>query len=230
MKKIILFFILCLPALVVTAQRDLSGAYGYTSSPQAENVPEAEKDNGYSGTLILLKMEGNTYRFFLEVTTGWPNYHIGELDGTIVFKNDSATYSDADEDPEEPCILKFRVNGETIQINSMNTSFNCEFGQGVYADGDFPWLKKQPQLNNAWLRREYSQSPRARVTATKAVIYKDEKCMVPYTPGKYFIKDDELLAIAESGKSIYTEFITPSGKLVYGWVLKKDIQITNSQD
>lgn len=230
MKRIILFFILCLPALAVPAQRDLSGAYGYTSPPQADDVPEAEKDNGYSGTLILLRMESNTYRFFLDVTTGWPNYHIGELDGTIVFKNDSATYSDADEDPEEPCILKFRVSGQTIHINSMNTSFNCEFGQGVYADGDFPWLKKQPKINNAWLRHEYSQSPRAKVTAAKAVIYKDEKCMAPYNPGKYFIKGDELVAIAESGKSIYTEYITPSGKLVYGWVLKTDLLIVKPED
>lgn len=224
MKKILFITSLLFASCIGYAQADLSGAYGYSFKP-AGNPPEAKKNAGPSGTLVLLKMEGNKYRFWLDITTGWPNYHVGETDGTIVFVNDSATFSNEDEVENNPCILNFKLTGTTININSMSTSFNCEFGVGVNADGDYARLATQPVLNNEWLFKEYHQSPQVLVTAAKAEVFKDEKCQHSYTPAKHLTKNDTIVTIAETDKSIYTEYITSSGKFIYGWVKKAALEI-----
>ena len=97
MKNI--FFIACLSlySFIVTGQTDLSGAYGYLFKPQG-NPPETEKQRGPNGQLVLIKMDNNQYRFWLDVTLGWPNYNVGETDGTITFKNDTASFDNTFED------------------------------------------------------------------------------------------------------------------------------------
>ena len=224
MKKFILICGWLLAVLPSQAQTDHSGAYGYSFKPVGE-PPETEKNNGPAGNLVLLKMEGNTYRFWLDITLGWPNYHVGETDGTITFINDTASFNNSYEDALHPCILKFKISGTTIYIDSRSTSFNCGFGNGVNADGEYARLKTQPVFNNDWLRKEYRQSPLAMITAGRADIFKDEKCLHPYVPKKYFIKNDRIPSIAETDKSIYTEYISADGKFIYGWVKKSALEI-----
>lgn len=207
------------------AQNDLTGAYGYSFPPQG-NPPATEKNNGPKGTLVLVKMQGNQYRFWLDVTLGWPNYHVGETDGTLEFRNDTASFDNTFEDASSPCILSFQVKGQTIRINSHSTSFNCGFGQGVNADGDYARLKTQPALNNDWLKKEYFQSPTAFVSAKKAEIFQDENCTKPFSPRKYFVKGDQFLTISETEQTVYTEYIPSPGKFVWGWVRKRDLIIT----
>lgn len=224
MKKILLITGLSFFILTARAQTDHSGTYGYSFKP-AGDPPKADENKGPAGNLVLLRMEGNTYRFWLDVTLGWPNYHVGETDGTITFATDSAIFSNEEEAETHPCILKFKITGTTIHINSMSTSFNCEFGAGVNADGDYAKLNPQPVLNNDWLFKEYHQSPQALVIAGKAEVFKDERCLHPYSPAKYFSKNDKVITIAETDKSIYTEYITSSGNFLYGWVKKAALEI-----
>ncbi|MCB0739905.1 MAG: hypothetical protein KDB92_02365, partial [Chitinophagaceae bacterium] len=61
---------------------DYSGKYSYAFPPSG-NPPKTEKNRGPSGQLYLLKMHDNLYRFWLDITNGWPSYHVGETDGTI---------------------------------------------------------------------------------------------------------------------------------------------------
>ncbi|MBK7292041.1 MAG: hypothetical protein IPI78_18440 [Chitinophagaceae bacterium] len=61
------------------------------------------------------------------------------------------------------------------------------------------------------------------VIKNKAQLYSDENCL--YAKSQYFIKGSTLLSIAENKTSIYTEFITPDGKFMYGWLNKKDVKI-----
>ena len=168
-------------------------------------------------------MDGDLYRFWLDVTTGWPNYNVGETDGTITLVNDTASFDNTFEDAERPCILNFQLSNNVITINSQSTSFNCGFGNGVHADGEYTFDKVQPKLDNIWLQKEYYSSPTIEVIKNKAQLYSDENCL--YAKTQFFVKGNKLLSIAENQTSIYTEFITPDGKFMWGWLNKKDVKI-----
>lgn len=228
MKKITIYIIALLIGLPAMAQPNYSGSYGYSFKPVGD--PGNDKDaTGPAGTLVLLKMDGNKYRFWLDVTLGWPNYNTGETDGTVTFVNDTASFDNTFEDAEKPCILKFKIFGKTIHINSLSTSFNCGFGNGVNADGDYAFLKTQPALNYGWLRKQYLETPLITIISKKAEVYQDENCLHSFLKSQYFVKGDVLLSIAETEKTVYTEFITSSGKFIYGWIRKTDIKMIEPQ-
>jgi hypothetical protein len=223
MKNCFLIIVLMLSIGVAQAQ-DISGAYGYSRKPQG-NPPKTEAGRGPSGNLVLIRMDGNKYRFWLDLTLGWPSYSVGETDGTVTFMNDTASFDNTFENAINACILKFKKKGSTISITSAAPSFNCGFGNGVTADDDYIRLKTQPVLNNEWLKKEYGQSPATVITSDKAEIFQDENCMHPFAPKKYFVKGDSILSIAEQDKSVYTEHIPSPGKFVYGWVRKTDLKM-----
>lgn len=223
LKRATLLLLFGSALLTADAQKDLSGAYGYTL-PVSKTQPPKDKTAIPGGELVLVKMEDNKYRFWLDVLTGPPGYNRGETDGTISFVNDTASFDNTFEDAENPCILKFKITGSTITINSQSTSFNCGFGNGVNADGEYPRLKTQPVVDNKWLRKEYSSSPMATAGSGKTEVFQDENCLVPFAPRKFAAKGDSFLSIAETTKSIYTEYFTGPGKFVWGWIKKSDIK------
>lgn len=222
MKKSLFITGLLLSCLLSVAQKDLTGVYGYTM-PVSKTQPPKDKTAVPGGQLVLIKMEDNKYRFWLDVLTGPPGYNRGETDGTVTFVNDTASFDNTFEDAEHPCILKFKLTGSTISINSQSTSFNCGFGNGVNADGEYPRLKIQPVLDNKWLLKEYTSSPMATASSNKAELFQDENCLVPFTPKRHFAKGDSFLSIAETTKSIYTEYIPSPGKFIWGWIKKSEI-------
>lgn len=221
MRKIILVWIGLCGIVVANAQKDLSGAYGY-SLPVSKTQPPKDKTAVPGGQLILVKMEDNKYRFWLDVLTGPPGYNRGETDGTILFVNDTASFDNSYEDAEHPCILRFKITGSSISINSESTSFNCGFGNGVNADGEYPRLKSQPVLDNKWLRKEYPSTPMATASSGKAELFQDENCLVPFSPRKHFSRGESFLSIAETNKSIYTEYFNATGKFIWGWIKKSE--------
>lgn len=226
MKRTILLLAMVFCYCHLQAQVNYSGSYGY-SLPN-KDLPQSELIIP-GGNLVLLKMDGNKYRFWLDVLIGPPGWNRGETDGTIIFKNDTASFDNTFEDATHPCILKFKISGNTININSMSTSFNCGFGNGVNADGDYARLAVQPLINNEWLKKEYNSSPKAIVTAAKAEVFQDENCMNSFTKKIYFVKGDSLISVTEYKNTFYTEYITPSGKFIYGWIRKSAVKTTEAE-
>ena len=225
MKRMIaLLPLLLLFTLLAYGQKDLSGAYGYTL-PVSKTQPPKDKTAIPGGQVVLIKMEGNKYRFWLDVLTGPPGYNRGETDGTITFVNDTASFDNTFEDAENPCILKFKLTGTTITINSHSASLNCGFGNGVSANGDYLRLRTQPVLDNKWLKKEYPNTPMAAAASGKTEVFQDENCFVPFSPRVFFTKGDTFLSIAETEKSIYTEYFTATGKFLWGWIKKSDIKV-----
>jgi hypothetical protein len=204
------------------AQQDLSGAYGF-ALPAPPEAPAPEKNKGLQARLVLLRMEGSLYRFWLDVQNGWPGYHVGETDGTISFKNDTASFDNTFEDATHPCILGFRLMGNTLRINSHSTSFNCGFGQGVHADGDYARLPVQPVLNQEWLEKEYGNSPYVRVHVNRAELFRDETGRTPFSPRRYLVKDTRIMSIGETENMIYTELIPAAGQFTWGWLRKTEL-------
>lgn len=223
MKKILLFFGVLAITASLQAQDPLSGVYGYSIKAPVD-APVTESDRGPSATLILVKMDNEKYRFWLDITKGWPSYAVGETDGTITFKNDTASFDNTFEDASGNCILKFKKNGNTISISSDRAAFNCGFGNGVVATGEYVKLEKQPELNSAWLRKEYPNAPVVIVAVDKAEIYQDENALRSFPKKQYFSKGDRLFNITETETTIYTEFIQASGQFIYGWIRKSAIK------
>ncbi len=211
-------------AATAQSQTDYSGSYGYTLKPLAD-APKVAKNNGPSGNLVLLKMDNkNKYRFWLDVGKGWPSYNIGATDGTITVVNDTASFDNSYVGGERTCIIHFTLSKSKVTISAGASGIDCDFGNGVYADGDYIRLKIQPVLDNDWLKTQYPQSPVAEVTSGKAEIFQDENGLVPFSPRKYFARGDSFLSIAETERTIYTEYIPSPGKFVYGWIRKTDVK------
>ncbi len=227
MKKIITAAFLVFAGVQAFAQVNYSGAYGYALKPP-KNPGNDKQATGPSGNLVLMQMENNKYRFWLDVTIGGPSYNAGETDGTITFINDTASFDNTFEDAENPCILKFRVSGDIITINSLSSSFNCGFGNGVHADGEYSRLKTQPVFNNEWLRKHYHESATVIITSKKAELFQDENGVRSFPKNQYFVKGDSLMNIAETERTVYTEFFTPSGKFIYGWIRKTDLKMVDA--
>lgn len=224
MKRITVLMAITFCYCHLQAQVNYSGSYGY-SLPN-EDLPKDQLIIP-GGNLVLLKMEGSKYRFWLDVLNGPPGWNRGETDGTIIFKNDTASFDNTFEDATHPCILKFKISGNTININSLSTSFNCGFGNGVNADGEYPRLKVQPVINNKWLKEQYPEAPVATVISKKTELYEDENCRV--SKPQYFVKGDVLLNVTGNEHTFYTEFITPQGKFIYGWLKKSAVKIVEPE-
>lgn len=223
MKQLVLAIFLACFTLPSFSQ-DLSGAYGYTLKLEGPQ-PAKAKNAIPGGTLVLQKMEGNKYRFWLDVLNGPPGYNRGETDGTIILVNDTATFDNTFEGAIVPCILRFKKTGNAINIYGFSSSYNCGFGNGVTAEADYAWLKTQPALNNDWLRKEYPESPMATADKDKVEVFRDENCKMSFAPKVYFTKGNNFLSIADTESSIYTEHYSSPGKFISGWIRKADIKI-----
>jgi hypothetical protein len=219
MKKLYFLTVFSLYASLVIGQVNFSGTYGYTISVDAGQIPK-EITSVPGGVLVLLKMEGNQYRFWLDVLNGPPGFNRGETDGTITFKNDTASFDNTFEGAEKPCILKFKKTGKSITIDAESTSFNCGFGNGVNADGDYRWKKKQEPLDNNWLKKQYPQAALITLVKEQVELFRDENTKQPFSPKKYLGKGTSILNIAETDAAVYTELIEADGSFKYGWIRK----------
>jgi len=217
MKKLLLAATLFFIATSGHSQANYTGSYGYSLQPEGTPAKN-EKASGPSGSLVLIRLEGNKYRFWLDVDKGWPSYNLGSTNGTITFKNDTASFDNTWDGAKKSCILKFRISKNVVHITSQSASGDCGFGNAVLADGSYTKWKVQPKLNNTWLKDQYFESPKVMTTANKTTLYKDENAL--YATAQTFAKGETLLNIAETEKTIYTEWFTSSGKFVYGWIKK----------
>jgi hypothetical protein len=222
MKKV-LMACLVLAATHINGQVNYSGTYGYSFKPQGD-PPKTEANRGPAGKLVLQKMDGNKYRFWLDVTKGWPDYGVGETDGTITIVNDTASFDNTFENATNPCFLKFRVDENMVRIHSFSNSFNCGFGAGVTADGEYAKMK-QPSINNDWLKKEYYDAPKVMVMDGKAELFQDETAMHPFVPKRYLMKGETVLSISETDNMVYTEYIPAPGKFMYGWLKKSAVKV-----
>ncbi len=226
--KYLILYILTVGFAITANSQDHSGAYGYTLKLEGLQPPK-DKSAIPGGQLVLQKMEGNKYRFWLDVLNGPPGYNRGETDGTILLVNDTASFDNTFEGASVPCILKFQRTGNSINIYGFSSSYNCGFGNGVTAEADYAWLKPQPVLNNEWLRKEYPESSMAVANKDKVEVFQDEGCMVPFSPKIYLTKEDTFLSIVGADNSIYTEHYSSPGKFIWGWIRKAEVKILSQK-
>ena len=221
MKKFLLFFTVLFSYYLSIGQTNYTGEYGYSEKPQGK-PPKDEASNGPEGTVTFYKIGDNVYRFWLDVNIGWPSYNQGTTNGTITVKGDSALSDNTYAGAEGKCLLHFYFKKDVVTIVTDGSGSDCGFGNAVYADGDFKRKKKQPIINNAWLKNQTPGATGYTVTAEKTMIYENAK--LTKAKKQYFIKGDVLLNVDENDNAIYTEFITANGKFIYGWIKKSELE------
>lgn len=224
MKRVFLSAVFVPLAVCCYSQQNYTGSYGYILKPN-NSLTEKEKKVVPGGRLVLIKMEGSKYRFWLDILNGPPGYNRGETDGTITFKNDTASFDNTFEGATGDCVLKFKRTGKTIEINSLSSSFNCGFDNGVNADGHYTWFEKQEPLNNNWLKKQYPQAGFLKIAAEGAELYQDEDGLRSFSKKQFLPKDELILNVSETEKTVYTEMIRADGTLQYGWVRKTAIEM-----
>lgn len=222
MTKIFLCFAVVLLSVSIQAQTDHSGNYGFSFPvPKELHPPKNEKNAGAMGDLTLFKIDSVQYKFWLNVNRGYPSYNMGYLDGIIAVKNNKAIFRQKQDYTDSTCVMVFDFNKNYIQMEQRSSDFDCGFGHNVFADGKYD-KKDSYKLKNADLKKQYIEIERYQVDAAKAFVFEDSSGIKQKK--QYFIKGDIVFSPAENDAYAYVEYITASGKFIYGWLKKSDLK------
>jgi hypothetical protein len=226
MKNIFLLFICFCCNIAAKTQTDYTGNYHFQMKvyydKEAEVKPSKDEiDQGRMGHLTLMKIEADKYKFWLSANRGWPSYNQGDIDGIIEIKNAKASFAEKQDYVDSVCKLLFFFNSGYITVEQKSSDNDCGFGHNVFTDGKY---KKQnsKRLKNAELGSKYMTPEKYTVTDEKAYLFAEAG---GHTDPKkqYFVKGDIIISIREKEEFIYTEFINPAGKFVYGWLYKSQL-------
>ncbi len=218
-------------ATVAKTQVDYTGKYGFQNKVRydkdAESKPAKDAINlGSTGNLILLKIDTGKYKFWLSANRGWPSFNMGDIDGIIELTGNKASFTTTMEYTDSSCRLLFYFYPGYIKVQQNASDNDCGFGHAVYADGKYS-KQNAKKIKNAELQAWYTAIEKFIIIADKAFLFKEANAQ--NQTKQYFIKGDTVIAIREKDGFIYTEFITPAGKLVYGWLNKLQLSIAKNK-
>lgn len=91
---------------------------------------------GYQGRAYIVLLTSDRFRYFLEITTGAPNWHSGEASGEAKLHGTEAKtirYKDN-------CLLSFKFEGSHVSTHELPTQpnrYSCMTGQGIWFEQKF---------------------------------------------------------------------------------------------
>ena len=226
MRKIFLFISIVFASVNVEAQIDYSGNYHFQFKVYVDrNSPLKPKrdeiSQGRMGDLTLFKIDSVKYKFWLSANRGWPSYNQGNIDGIIDVKDAKALYKGKQDYTDSSCIIVFHFYKSYIEVEQKSSDSQCGFGFNVYADGKYS-KRTSTKLKNADLENIYVEYTKYKILSDKAFMFEDGSGTK--TKRQYFIKDDIVLGAIETENFVYVEFISRSGKFIYGWLKKSEIK------
>jgi len=98
-------------------------------------------EDGPSGKILVHKKDNTTYTFHLFVSRGAPSYNMGELVGTLVVKDNKATYKEVSEEFMD-CMVNFVFGNNELTLSTVEGHADCGFGHAVYADNVYKRVNK----------------------------------------------------------------------------------------
>lgn len=204
------------------SQTDYSGNYGYsykTKTAKTSTYKPSKDDTGPSAGLTLLFIDKTHYKFWLDVNKGWPNYHVGYINGILVLDKNTGVYKERKEFNDSICGLYFTFSSRSVDIEQQGTDIDCGFGAYVYADGTYKkYNSRKVSADN--FRLQYIDVAVYKITVEKAFVFEDSSGLKK--KDQYFILNDEVLSTNNAGSFIYIEHLTKSGKFIYGWIRKSE--------
>ena len=87
-----------------------------------------------AGGLLLVFQEGKEARFQLECNRGGPSYNSGFLEGKMTIHGSSGVFKSNE---NGPCEILFEFRKNRVLVKHNNEAWECGFGYGVLATGDY---------------------------------------------------------------------------------------------
>lgn len=91
---------------------------------------------GYQGRAYIVMLTNKRFRYFIEISTGAPNWHSGETSGEAKLRGNAAQtirYKDN-------CLLSFKFAGSQVSTHERPTQpnkYSCMTGQGIWFEQKF---------------------------------------------------------------------------------------------
>jgi hypothetical protein len=132
--KALMLLLAFLPLFAGAQNHDISklltakfaGLYAFGNSPENE-----------AGSIIIYPETDSTVVFYIELNRGAPSYSSGSAYGRIKLKNGKGLFYAKPEDAENGCKWLLVFSGNRLKIETRENEFDCGFGHGVYADGEY---------------------------------------------------------------------------------------------
>jgi hypothetical protein len=206
------------------AQISYTGHYGYHESrkdllSRFPGTMIGKDESGFQDDLVIVKLDGNRYKFWLYIVKGYPGYNSGHTEGIILIVKDTAVFIEPDTILSTTCKLIFRFSKNNVEV--IQGFSNCGFGANVYAEGDYPRKSLKATITDIMNTYQYDISTSTVITA-KSFIY-DEASAIKVSK-KYFIKGDKVYASEEEGDFMFARFMSKTGKYTEGWIKKSTIR------
>ena len=104
----------------------------------------------YSGIIQVKRISDSAVAITFFVCKGKPSYNSGGFDDTLSFHDNTAIYTNPEDDSTCKITFKFDKKGVTVNEETENYNAACGFGYAVVADGRYrKTSSKTPVLTNA---------------------------------------------------------------------------------
>lgn len=227
MKSIILLFLFSGLAITAKTQIDYTGNYGFQMKVYYDKDSEIkpskdERGLGRTGHLKLMKMDPGKYRFWLSANRGWPSYNQGDIDGILDIKNNKASFTAKMDYADSACKLLFFFYTAYIKVEQTSSDSDCGFGHNVFTTGKYNKQNSKKLTNKELLELTVAEVEEYVIVEEKAFLFTEANAESGQKK-QYFVKGDIIFSMREKDEFIYTEFINPAGKFVYGWLNKSQV-------
>ncbi|GAB4497502.1 MAG: hypothetical protein OHK003_06310 [Anaerolineales bacterium] len=154
LKKFIVLFSMVVSALACNLLSAPQEIEVVNTEPAATVVPTSEETSGYittgtyttqtyeNGAVCVLEIKGEPdLKFYVNCNRGAPSYNQGVLSGG--FKITAPNVGSFKTDRFGNCELRFEFNETGVVVTQTGTDFECGFGNGVTATGNYTFQNDQ---------------------------------------------------------------------------------------
>ncbi len=132
MKNLLVILLFIIPTFCIgqTSNLLLTSKYGGVYRWKSK----VTEDRG--GVVYVYPESDTAILFFLGLNGGAPSYNSGELYGRINISNDTGVFFNSSY-PGADCKFRFTFIGGNLNVKTMEDKYDCGFGAGIGADGEF---------------------------------------------------------------------------------------------
>jgi len=129
-----LFFLLIALLWVFSLLSQTTKKSYFTTKYSGKYTYGEDIEKGRVGAVTLYAESDSTILFYMDLNRGASSYNMGSLYGRVTLKGDSGTFFKGVD--SQTCKINFKFSKNKLNLVSFDDA-SCEFGSGVYAQGEF---------------------------------------------------------------------------------------------
>lgn len=104
------------------------------------------RSDGGGASIEIYPESDSTVLFYMHIQRGAPSHNTGRLYGRMLVTNGSGVFHTQFDFLENGCKWKVRITPRHLFLATVNNQFDCGFGKGVMADGEYKKISsKKPE-------------------------------------------------------------------------------------